>query len=73
MGLPKSPVLPKIAKIENRAEIVESSIHEGPYVPISQTLPFLLSSVFQDLAKSLLSSFFFAPGRSINADFTSAR
>jgi len=25
--LPKSPVLPKIAKIESRAEIVESLIH----------------------------------------------
>ena len=35
-GLPRAPVLPKIAKIENRAEIVESLIHEGPYIPISQ-------------------------------------
>ena len=73
MGLPKSPVLPKIAKIENLAEIVELSTHEGPYIPISQTLRFLLSSVFQGFAKSLFISLFLTPGKSIRADFTRAR
>ena len=60
--LPKSPVLPKIAKIENRAEIVESLIHEGPYIPISQkpsatSFPpcfkvFLSGRPFSDYARS---------------------